>query len=138
MRGFPGGASGKEPTCQFRRHKRRGLITGLRRSSGVGNGNPLQSFCLENPLDRLVTASYQGKSLKKKKKTMKIKQICQLECCRSARVLEKSLKRKRTNGHRREVRSESRVRGRRSQRRVESLEGTLKVGHRAWPREVKQ
>ena len=24
--GFPGGASGKEPTCQSRRHKRHGLI----------------------------------------------------------------------------------------------------------------
>ena len=23
--GFPGGASGKEPTCQFKRHKRRGF-----------------------------------------------------------------------------------------------------------------
>ena len=29
-----------------------GLIPGLRRSFGVGNGNPLQHFCLENPIDR--------------------------------------------------------------------------------------
>ena len=28
-----------------------GLIPGLGRSSGEGNGNPLQYFCLENPMD---------------------------------------------------------------------------------------
>ena len=28
-----------------------GLIPGLGRSSGGGNGNPLQYSCLENPLD---------------------------------------------------------------------------------------
>ena len=27
-------------------------IPGLRRSSGEGNGNPLQYSCLENPMDR--------------------------------------------------------------------------------------
>lgn len=50
---------------------------------------------------------------------MEIKQICQLECCRSERVLEKSLKRERANGHRRKVRFESRVKGRCSQSRGE-------------------
>ena len=29
-----------------------GLITGLGRSPGEGNGNPLQYSCLENPMDR--------------------------------------------------------------------------------------
>ena len=29
-----------------------GSIPGLRRSSGEGNGNPLQYSCLENPMDR--------------------------------------------------------------------------------------
>ena len=29
-----------------------GSISGLRRSPGVGNGNPLQYSCLENPMDR--------------------------------------------------------------------------------------
>ena len=29
-----------------------GLILGLGRSSGGGNGNPLQYSCLENPMDR--------------------------------------------------------------------------------------
>ena len=28
-----------------------GLIPGSGRSPGVGNGNPLQYFCLENPMD---------------------------------------------------------------------------------------
>ena len=51
-RGFPGGASGKEPACQCRRHKRHRLITGSRRCPGGGHGNPLQFSCLENPMDR--------------------------------------------------------------------------------------
>jgi len=29
-----------------------GLITGLGRSPGEGNGNPLQYSCLGNPMDR--------------------------------------------------------------------------------------
>jgi len=29
-----------------------GLIPGLRKSPGEGNGNPLQFSCLENPMDR--------------------------------------------------------------------------------------
>ena len=29
-----------------------GLIPGLERSPGGGNGNPLQYSCLENPMDR--------------------------------------------------------------------------------------
>ena len=29
-----------------------GLIPGSERSSGEGNGNPLQYSCLENPMDR--------------------------------------------------------------------------------------
>ena len=29
-----------------------GLIPGLGRSPGDGNGNPLQYYCLENPMDR--------------------------------------------------------------------------------------
>ena len=48
--GFPGGASGKEPTCQCRR--REGLVPGLGRSPGGANGLPLQYSCLENPMDR--------------------------------------------------------------------------------------
>ena len=50
--GFPGDASGKEPACQCRRHKRRGSIPGLGRFPGGGHGNPLQYSCLENHMDR--------------------------------------------------------------------------------------
>ena len=43
--GFPGGASGKEPSCQCRRHLRdTGWIPKSGRSRGEGNGNPLQYF----------------------------------------------------------------------------------------------
>ena len=43
--------SGIESTCHS---KRCGSIPGLGRSLGVGNGNPLQYSCLENPVDRGV------------------------------------------------------------------------------------
>ena len=31
------------------------MIPGLGRSSGVGDGNPLQYSCLENPMDRVAS-----------------------------------------------------------------------------------
>ena len=49
---FPGGASGKEPTCQCRRSRDAGLIPALGWSPGEENGNLVQYSCLENPLDR--------------------------------------------------------------------------------------
>ena len=52
FRSFPGGTSGKEPTCQCRRPRRYSLIPGSGRSPGGGHGNPLQCSCLENPTDR--------------------------------------------------------------------------------------
>ena len=51
-KGFPGGASGKEPACQCRRHRSKVSIPGSGRSPGGGHGNPLQYSCLENPMDR--------------------------------------------------------------------------------------
>ena len=48
--GFPGGASGKEPTCQCRRVL--GLTPGSGRFPGGEHGNQLQYSCLENPMDR--------------------------------------------------------------------------------------
>ena len=52
-KGLPGGASSKEPTCQFRLDvKDAGLIPGLGRSPGGGHSNPLQYSRLENPMDR--------------------------------------------------------------------------------------
>ena len=50
--GFPGGTSSKEPTCQCRRNKRRKFNPWVRKSPGVGHGNPLPYSCLENPMDR--------------------------------------------------------------------------------------
>ena len=48
--GFPDGSDSKESTC---RTGDPGLIPGLGRSPGEGNGNPLPySCCLENPTDR--------------------------------------------------------------------------------------
>ena len=52
--GKVGAASSEEPASQCRRHKRCGLDPWVRRSSGEGNSNPLQSSCLENPMDRGV------------------------------------------------------------------------------------
>ena len=44
--------SGKESACQCRRLKRRGLYPWVRKIPGIGDGNPLQYSCLENPMDR--------------------------------------------------------------------------------------
>ena len=46
---FPGGSDGKASAYNAGDP---GPIPGLGRSSGEGNGNPLQHSCLENPLDR--------------------------------------------------------------------------------------
>ena len=46
--GFPGGSEGKASACNAGDP---GLIPGLRRSPGEGNGIPLQYSCLENPMD---------------------------------------------------------------------------------------
>ena len=45
---FPGGLDGKESACNAGDP---GLIPGLGRSCGEGNGNPLQCSCLGNPRD---------------------------------------------------------------------------------------
>ena len=52
IKGFLGGASGKEPACQCRRCLRPGSIPGSGRSPAGGQGNPLQYSCLENPVDK--------------------------------------------------------------------------------------
>ena len=46
---IPGGSNGKELTCDA---GNLGLISGLGKSPGEGNGNPLQYSCLENSIDR--------------------------------------------------------------------------------------
>ena len=45
---LPGSSDGKESA---RDAGNLGLIPGLGRSPGEGNGNPLQYSCLENPMD---------------------------------------------------------------------------------------
>ena len=46
---FPGGSEGK---ASFYNAGDRCSIPGSGRSPGEGNGNPLQDYCLENPMDR--------------------------------------------------------------------------------------
>ena len=46
--GFPGGSGGKEHACNA---GNLGLILGLGKSPGEGNGNPLQYSYLENLMD---------------------------------------------------------------------------------------
>ena len=45
---LPGGSDGKESACNAGDP---GLIPGLRRSPGEGNGYIIQYSCLENPMD---------------------------------------------------------------------------------------
>ena len=49
LKDFPGGSDGKASVYNA---GDLGLIPGLGRSPGEGNGNPLQYYCLENPMDR--------------------------------------------------------------------------------------
>ena len=47
--GFPGGSGGKESVCNIGDP---GSIAGLASFPGERNGNPLQYFCLANPMER--------------------------------------------------------------------------------------
>ena len=47
--GFPGGSDGKESAYNA---GDLGSTPGSGKYPGKGNGNPLQYFCLENPMDR--------------------------------------------------------------------------------------
>ena len=49
LEGFPGGSVVKNLPASVGDG---GSIPGLGRSPGEGNGNPLQDFCLENPMHR--------------------------------------------------------------------------------------
>ena len=49
---FPDGSADKESSCNAGDTGDVGLIPGWGRSSGEGNGNPLQYSCLENSMDR--------------------------------------------------------------------------------------
>ena len=45
---LPGGSGSEESTCNAGDPS---LIPGLGKSPGGGHGNPLQYYCLENPMD---------------------------------------------------------------------------------------
>ena len=47
--GFPGGASGKEPACQCKRHKRSGFLSWVQKILLRKKWQPFQYSCLENP-----------------------------------------------------------------------------------------
>ena len=51
--GLPQWLSGKESACNSGAAGNMGSIPGLERSPGGGHGNPLQSSCLENPMNRI-------------------------------------------------------------------------------------
>ena len=53
--GLPGGSEDKKSTCN---EGNLGLIPGLGRSPGGGQGNPLQYSCLENPHGQRCLAGY--------------------------------------------------------------------------------
>ena len=50
--GFPGGASGKEPTCQGRRHKRFRLDPWVEKIPWIREWQPTAAFLPENPMDK--------------------------------------------------------------------------------------
>ena len=52
---IPGGSDGKESACNM---GDLGLIPGLGRSPGGGDGNPLQYSCLGNPHGQMSLAGY--------------------------------------------------------------------------------
>ena len=54
---FPGGSDGKASVYNAGDP---GLIPGLGRSPGEGNGTPLQYSCLENPMDGAWQATIHG------------------------------------------------------------------------------
>ena len=58
--GIPGGSAGKESACNAGDV---GLISGLGRSHGVGNGYPLQYSCLEDSLSYIIKLTL-GKQVK--------------------------------------------------------------------------
>ena len=58
---FPGGAVVKNPPASAGDARDAGSIPGLGKSSGEGNGVPLQYSCLENPMNQRSLAGYNHK-----------------------------------------------------------------------------
>ena len=49
--GFPCGSAGKESACQCRSSRSHGFDPWVGRFPRVGNGNPLQYSCQDNPIE---------------------------------------------------------------------------------------
>ena len=60
--GLPGGSDGKASVYNA---GDLGSIPGSGRSAGEGNGNPLQHYCLENPMDRGAWQATQSMGLQR-------------------------------------------------------------------------
>ena len=61
--GFPGDTSGKEPTASAGVTRDVGSISESRRSLRGRHGNPLQFYCLENPMDREACQAPQSRKV---------------------------------------------------------------------------
>ena len=61
--GFSDGASGKEPTTQCRNMRDSGSIYELGTFPGGRHGNPLQYFCLKDPMDSMAAWVFMGSML---------------------------------------------------------------------------
>ena len=68
---MPDGSDGKESACNAGDPS---LIPGSGRSSGEGNGNPLQYSCLGNPMDREASRATVHGVAKSKTQHLVIKQ----------------------------------------------------------------
>ena len=69
--GFPGSSVVKNPPANAGDAEDVGSIPGLGRSPGEGNGNTLQSSCLENHMDRGDWQATQSVGLQKSLKPLK-------------------------------------------------------------------
>ena len=66
----------KNPPANAADLKGMGLLPGVRRSPGVGNGNPLQYSCLENPTDRYGGAGSQESDMTECAHTTYLLPVC--------------------------------------------------------------
>ena len=79
--GFPNGSEGKESTCNSGDP---GVIPGLGRSPGEGNGNPLQYSRLENPHGQRSLAGYSPWGHKESDTTERLSTAPPRSCCPQA------------------------------------------------------
>ena len=80
---LPGGSVGKEPACQCRRGKRSGFDPWVRKTLGVGLGNPLQYSYLENLHGQRSLVDYGPKGHKESNTTeaTELTHMADSHCC---------------------------------------------------------